>query len=236
MNFILLLLIVVTILGGCGWIGLSLMEKSKTHRVTTEKYVTNDFYYYNKSLIDVVACFIIITGIIFAIPFINLSGYEEFTWEVILSRIIKACGWECVNMFICFIPILWRKKHLEKAEYTLKKAFLDGALKYGVNTGHFHEHPIHYRVAHYYLSLESSSYYMYRWTTWGYVDEFILTNTESGEEIRMSMEHLWRRLRPIVRGNHEVFPWEVNWEKGAFPKKEYNKWIKAGGGKLLICK
>ena len=236
MNTFMLTLIIIPIIGISFGFGISLIEKSKKLRRCTDKYVANDFYFYNESFLNVAGSFIIVSGIIFAIPFINTPNNPILTWEDILYKLGRACIWETIALFFCFIPVLCKKMRFERAHYALKKAFLDGALKYGINTGHSQDIRIYYTVEQYYLNIEASSYYMYRWTKWGYVDEYVLTDVKTGEKITMSMEHLWRRLEPIVRGNYEVFPWEINWEKGSFPKKEYNKWLRAGEGLKTLCK
>lgn len=236
MNTFTLVLFIIPIIGVSFGLGISLMEKSKKLKQCTEKNVSNDFYFYNESFLDVAGSFIIVSGIIFAIPFINTPNNPILTWEEILHRLGRACVWETITLFLCFVPILYKKMRFERAHYALKKAFLDGALKYGVNTGHFQNRRIYYKVEQYYLDIEAPSYYMYRWARWGFVDEYILTNVNTGEQTTMSTEHLWRRLQPIVKNNYEVFPWEVNWEQGSFPKTEYKKWIKVGGSKKSICK
>lgn len=236
MNTFMLALIIIPIIGISFGFGVSLQKKSKKLKKCTDKYVSNDFYYYNETFLNVAGAFIMVSGIIFSIPFVNTPNNPILTWEEILNRLGKACVWETIALFLCFIPILYKKMRYERAHYALKKAFLDGALKYGVNTGYSQKRKKRYTVEQYYFYIEASSYYMYHWSKWGYVDEYILTDVHTGEQIIMSMDHLWRILEPIVRGNYEVFPWEVNWEEGSFPKKEYNKWIKAGGGKSLICK
>ena len=60
MNTFTLVLFIIPIIGVSFGLGISLMEKSKKLKQCTEKNVSNDFYFYNESFLDLAGSFIIV--------------------------------------------------------------------------------------------------------------------------------------------------------------------------------
>lgn len=197
--------------------------------LSKKKYST--IYYCDYSqFIDLAVIFLPISGLVLAYPFCfrDEEGRRVVEWSWIYQDFLKACVAEVILLFCIFVPVFYKKVRLEKSSAALREAFINGALKYGVTNGHFEPHH-KYTVKVNELNLEAPAFYMYFWSRRISLDEVTLTDIDTGEKRIMSSYSLWARLEPIGKPGYIVFPWEVRWEKGTFPQKEFKKWCKVRG-------
>lgn len=216
-----------------GWlIGAIIFGLFLTWGILIDKKIGKDEFYANYStFLDLAKFFIPLSGLVLAYPFVfnNEPHVTIIAWERVENDFFHACVFEVAMLFAFFIPLFYRKTKLERTDAALCEAFLKGAIEYGVDNNHFEPHHS-YKVKVNQLHMKAPLYYMYEWSRdYHHTDEVTLIDEETNEKIVMSMNNLWLRLCPMGKTGYIVFPWEVKWPKGTFPKKEFQKWCKVRG-------
>lgn len=185
----------------------------------------NEYTTINKSIIDLVRYFVIVSASILLCLFVISDDdiYEDGKIPLgdIFDRFLIVSAIEVAVTVVVFVPILYRKFKKEMSYYRMKDYFIESALKYGVNNGHF-EPSRKYEVRRKLLHLKAPDYYIKYWSREYLLDEYILTNVETKEEIVMSEFDLWMHLCPMGGPNdYLIKPWEVNFPKGEYLSNKY---------------